>query len=116
MSEQENDEMDFGCHYPGVCVMPGEHMKCECATPEMSEMADIRAEVSRLTKERDSAISEMSKNARLLGLTEAKVDALLRVKAAAEELILFWDTMGVKLGGRGGQLRAALSALGDGKV
>lgn len=33
--EERSDSDRFGCLYPDECVMPGEHLECECHTAEM---------------------------------------------------------------------------------
>lgn len=35
--EEYEQDLDFTCAFPGRCVMPGEHMRSECATAEMME-------------------------------------------------------------------------------
>lgn len=37
MSSDDNPEHEFGCDFPGECLMPGEHMRSECHSIEMIE-------------------------------------------------------------------------------
>ena len=34
----DDPEHEIGCDFPGECLMPGEHMRCECHTVEMVEV------------------------------------------------------------------------------
>jgi hypothetical protein len=109
----------------------------QLAAEYWGQIVTLQAEVSRLTKERDGAIADVSKTARLLGLTEAKLDALVEYAKHDTECILGFCSQGrptanggyeQMFGGKWYQVKpvdetqkctcgldAALSAMGEGK-